>query len=280
MREHNDTLSSRDYARLCDLIYAEAGIHLGSERRTMLESRIKRRLRALEIPNFDQYCKYLFTPEPRSEEIVPLIDVVTTNKTDFFREPRHFDFLFEQVLPKATRTSESRPFTVWSAGCSSGEEPYTLAILLSEYRQRHPGFRFRVLATDISTAMLSRAECGIYSAELAEQVPEVLRRKYFLRSRNPQAGRVRVVPELRSAISFRRLNLLEDEFDIDDSFDVIFLRNVMIYFDRGTKVRILNRLAGHLCSHGFLFVGHAETLHGLVVPFTPVAPSTYRKSHA
>lgn len=279
MGHHEDTLSARDYARLCDLIHTETGIHLGSERRTMLESRIKRRLKALDLPSFSQYCQYLFTPGLRRDEMVPLIDAVTTNKTDFFREPRHFDFLLHQVLPVMHASLTSRPFIVWSAGCSSGEEPYTLAILLSEYAQAHPGFRFRILATDISTAMLSRAELGIYGEDLVEPVPRALRHKYFLRSRDAQAARVRVAPELRRLITFRRLNLLDSDFQISEPVDAIFFRNVMIYFDCSTKERILGRLADYLAPGGFLFVGHAETLHGMQVPFVPMAPSTYKKAY-
>ena len=178
MRAHDEVISTRDYTRLCDLIYDKAGIRLGTEKKTMLEVRIKRRLKALELRSYGQYCDYLFGHQGLKEELVPLIDVVTTNKTDFFREPKHFDFLVETALPELTaRDGGGRPLLIWSAGCSSGEEPYTLAMVLSEYGLTHPGFRFRILATDISTNVLAKAEMGVYSSDVVGPVPPALKAK-------------------------------------------------------------------------------------------------------
>jgi chemotaxis protein methyltransferase CheR len=190
MGSHEECISSRDYVRLCDLIYSEAGIHLGSEKRTMLEVRVKRRLRALDLSSYAEYCDYLFGHNGLKEELVPLIDVVTTNKTDFFREPGHFTFLAAKALPEMTARNGNQ-LLVWSAGCSTGEEPYTLAIVLSEYAQTHPGFRFRILATDISTTVLEKAEFGVYADEVVSPVPPALKRKYFMRSRDRDSNRVR-----------------------------------------------------------------------------------------
>ncbi len=163
MSNHEETLSGRDFNRLSAFICQEAGIRLGPEKKTMLEARLKRRLRSLNLESYSRYCEYLFTPAGRREEMVPFIDVVTTNKTDFFREPGHFTFLAGQALPEMAARAEGRPLLVWSAGCSSGEEPYTLAMVLSEYAETHPGFRFRILATDISTQVLEKAQLGIYT---------------------------------------------------------------------------------------------------------------------
>lgn len=281
MSNHEEYLSSRDYARVCELVYAEAGIRLGSEKKTMLEGRIRRRLKALDLSSYGEYCDYLFGDQGLKEEIVPLIDVVTTNKTDFFREPRHFDFLVERALPELqSLNGGGRPLLVWSAGCSTGEEPYTLAIVLSEYALTHPGFRFRILATDISTTVLAKAEMGVYTRDVAGPVPSALQRKYFMRSRDPHSDRVRVTPELRQTIEFRRLNFMDSHYGLSERADAIFCRNVIIYFDRPTQERILKKLSHNLVPSGYMFVGHAETLHDMNLPLAPVAPALYRRVDA
>jgi chemotaxis protein methyltransferase CheR len=277
MSARDESISGKDYARLCALIYAEAGINLGAERKTMLEVRIKRRLKILNLHSYSEYCDYLFGHAGLKNEISPLIDVVTTNKTDFFREPGHFDFLAEKALPELAERNAGRQFLIWSAGCSTGEEPYTMAIVLSEYAQAHPGFRFRILATDISSIVLAKAELGVYSNEVVSPVQPVLRRKYFMRSRKPGSEQVRVVPELRRTIEFRRLNFMDADYGLAEKADAIFCRNVIIYFDRPTQQRILLKLANCLLPGGYLFVGHAETLHDMNLPITPVAPALYRR---
>jgi chemotaxis protein methyltransferase CheR len=279
MSAHDESISTRDYTRLCNLIYDKAGIRLGTEKKTMLEVRIKRRLKALELSSYGQYCDYLFGHQGLKEELVSLIDVVTTNKTDFFREPKHFNFLVETALPELTaRDGGGRPLLIWSAGCSSGEEPYTLAMVLSEYGQTHPGFRFRILATDISTNVLAKAEMGVYSSDVVDPVPPALKRKYLMGSRDPGSGKVRVVPELRRLIEFRRLNFMDADYRLTEKADAIFCRNVIIYFDRATQEKVLQRLSKHLAPRGYMFVGHAETLHDMDLPLTPVAPALYRKA--
>jgi chemotaxis protein methyltransferase CheR len=277
MSVHEESISGRDYARLRELIYAEAGINLGTERKTMLEARIKRRLKILNFRSYSEYCDYLFGHEGLKNEITHLIDVVTTNKTDFFREAGHFDFLVEKALPELSERNGGRQFAIWSAGCSTGEEPYTMAIVLSEYALAHPGFRFRVLASDISTTVLVKAEQGVYTNDIVAPVQPVLRRKYFMRSREPGSEQVRVVPELRRSIEFRRLNFMEDDYGVPEKVDAIFCRNVIIYFDRATQERILLKLARCLLPGGYLFVGHAETLHDMNLPLVPVAPALYRR---
>ena len=278
MSAHEEYLSTRDFGRLCDLIYDKAGIRLGSEKKTMLEVRIKRRLKALALRSYSEYCDYLFAHQGLKEELVPLIDVVTTNKTDFFREPGHFNYLVEKALPELTaRNATGRPLLVWSAGCSSGEEPYTLAMVLSEYAVTHPGFRFRILATDISTHVLEKAELAVYATDVVRPVPAALRKKYLMTSRAPGSSRVRVVPELRRLVEFRRLNFMNADYAISEKADAIFCRNVIIYFDRQTQEQVLGKLARRLVPRGYLFVGHAETLHDMDLPLTPVAPALYRR---
>jgi chemotaxis protein methyltransferase CheR len=281
MSSRDENLSSRDYARLCELIYAEAGIHLGDGKMIMLEGRIRRRLKALELQSYGQYCDYLFGPRGIKEEIVHLIDVVTTNKTDFFREAEHFNFLVSTALPDLTKCNRGgRPLLIWSAGCSTGEEPYTLAIVLSEYAETHPDFSFRILATDISTTVLAKAETGVYATNDVAPVSPVLRKKYFMHSRQPGSNQVRVAPELRQLVEFRRLNFMDSDYGVLETVDAVFCRNVIIYFDRPTQERILGRLAQSLAPGGYLFVGHSETLQHMNLPLRPVAPALYRRTNA
>jgi chemotaxis protein methyltransferase CheR len=281
MNAHDESISAKDYTRLCDLIYAEAGIHLNLEKKTMLEARVKRRLKILDIETYSLYCDYLFGHKGLRDEISHLIDVVTTNKTDFFREPKHFEYLTAKALPElASHDHSGKPLLIWSAGCSTGEEPYTLAIVLSEYALTHPGFRFRILATDISTLVLAKADRGVYTTDVVAPVSSALKLKYFMRSKDRASNQVRVTPELRRAIEFRRLNFMDTDYGVTEKVDAIFCRNVIIYFDRPTQQRILNRLASYLSPDGYMFVGHAETLHDMNLPLRPVAPALYRRDDA
>ena len=276
MSMHEDQLASRDFARLTAFVYSETGIRLGPEKKTMLEGRLRKRLSELQIASYKNYCDYLFGPDGLRDEKIRFIDVVTTNKTDFFREPKHFDYLV-QALPEMTARAIGQPLLLWSAGCSSGEEPYTLAMVLSDYAETHAGFRFRILATDISTKVLELAQLAVYSTDTVEPVPPPMRRKYLLRSREVNADRVRIVPELRRLIEFRRLNFMDSDYGVDERADAIFCRNVIIYFDRPTQENILRKLTNHLKPGGFLFVGHSETLHDMNLPVEALGPALYRR---
>jgi chemotaxis protein methyltransferase CheR len=278
MNDREQVISSSDFTRLRRLIYDETGITLSTAKQTMLEGRIRRRLKALAIESYREYCGYLFSEGGREEELVHLIDAVTTNKTDFFREPRHFDFLLSRAVPAhVAEIGNRRPFLVWSAGCSSGEEPYTLAMVLSEYGRMHAGFSFRILATDVSTSVLEKAVRGVYSTDAVRPVGQELRTRYLMRGRERDCARVRVVPELRRLIEFRRLNFMDAEYGIEDQFDAVFCRNVIIYFDRPTQQGILGKITRCLRPGGHLFMGHSETLHQLDLPVAPVAPALYRR---
>jgi chemotaxis protein methyltransferase CheR len=264
-------LSSRDFTRLKQFIYTECGINLTDAKRTMLEARLQKRLKQLSIPTFSQYCDYLFSKEGQDDELTHMIDQVTTNKTDFFREPAHFDYLTRKVLPEITLTQRS--VTVWSAGCSSGEEPYTLAMVLKEY-----GCDFMVLATDISTKVLDKAQRAVYDGEQVAPIPDAFKKKYLLKSKNPAQKLYRVIPELREHVRFRRLNFMEGDFGFREPMDVIFCRNVIIYFDKPTQERLLNKFCNYLSPKGYIFMGHSETLLGMDVPLVPVAPTVYRRA--
>lgn len=273
-------LSEKDFLRLSRFIHSECGIKMPVPKKVMLEARLKKRLRGLALDSFEEYCDFLFSPEGMEQERVALINVVTTNKTDFFREPRHFEYLVRSALPELKRlhgASSRRTISVWSAGCSTGEEPYTLAMVLSEFSEGTPGFNYSLLATDISTAVLEKAVLGIYKEERVETVPPELKKKYLMRSKDREKGLVRVVPELRSVVKFRRLNFIESDFGMRELQDVIFCRNVIIYFDRPTQEAVLMRLCRHLHPGGYLFMGHSETLTSLDLPLVSVGPMVYRK---
>jgi chemotaxis protein methyltransferase CheR len=274
-----DIISNSDFARLRSLIYAQSGIILTPDKKTMLELRIKRRLRNLKLDSFTVYCDYLFGAQGQKEEIVHLLDVVSTNKTDYFREPDHFDFLVKKAIPELmARNDSGRELLIWSAGCSTGEEPYTLAMVLQEYGVSHSGFCFRILATDLSNTVLEKAERGVFDCEVVRPVPPDMLQKYFMRSRDRDSNVTRVVPELRRLIEFRRLNFMDSDFGLSQKADVIFCRNVIIYFDRSTQEKIMQKLASQLVTGGYFFVGHSETLHDMDLPLTAIAPALYRKT--
>jgi len=275
-------LSPRDFARMSKLIYDECGIKMPDVKKTMLEARLAKRLRGLGLHSFDDYCDYLFSREGMEQELVLMIDLVTTNKTDFFREPAHFDYMLQSVLPEWVGGGEGvsgRKLKVWSAGCSTGEEPYTLAMILNEFAEEHPGFDYRILATDICNGVLEKAIQAVYDEERIAPVPQHLKRKYLLRSKERTSGLVRIVPELREKVRFRRLNFMDNDFGIHETVDIIFCRNVVIYFDRPTQERLLNKFCAHLASDGYIFMGHSETLNGLDVPLVMVHPTIYRKNN-
>lgn len=281
MKRFDARLTDRDFARFSRLVYEQCGIKLPPHKRSMLEARLRKRLRALELHTFEDYAELIFARGETTEELVKLIDVVTTNKTDFFREPAHFDYLVKSALPFLVTTfgaGINQPLRVWSAGCSTGKEPYTLAMVLKEYQSGLADFRFDILGTDISTDVLEKAVQGVYAAVKAEPIPAPLKKKYLLRAKNPESRTVRICPELRALVRFTRLNFMDDDFGLREPFDVIFCRNVIIYFDRPTQERLLTKLVHHLETGRYIFLGHSETLLGLNLPLKQMAPSVYRRT--
>jgi chemotaxis protein methyltransferase CheR len=273
-------MSEQEFRRFSSFVYRVCGIKMPHSKKTMLEARLQKRLRVLGLTSFGEYAAYLFSSEGQDRELPDMIDVVTTNKTEFFREPAHFDYLVGSALPQLMENSRSGPcrsIAVWSAGCSSGEEAYTLAMVLSEFAEQVPDFRFDILATDISTKVLDTARLAIYEERVVEQVPTSLRHKYFLRSKDKTRRHVRVAPHLRSRVCFERINFMEEEYGVAKAMDIIFCRNVIIYFDKETQQGFLRRLCDHLVPGGYLFLGHSETLSGLDVPLVQTASTIYRK---
>lgn len=269
-------MTAKEFKRLSEFVHNECGIKLPPSKKVMVEARLQKRLRTLGMPGYRQYYEYLFSPSGLEAELVHLIDVITTNTTEFFREPRHFEILTQDVLPGWRTAHPGRTFRMWSAGCSTGEEPYTLAIVLSEFASAAQGFRFSILATDISTRVLALAQNGIYPEDRVGKLSLELKRRYLLRSKDKTQRLVRLAPEVRRLVEFRRLNFMEP-FSFAEPMDTIFCRNVMIYFDRTTQEGLLRKFCSQLRSGGHLFIGHSESLTGMDLPLRQHAPTVYRK---
>ncbi|MCP4754599.1 MAG: protein-glutamate O-methyltransferase [Proteobacteria bacterium] len=276
------SLLKDDFFRLSEFIHAEYGIKMPPVKKTLLESRLQKRLRKLEIRSFKEYCNYLFSPEGRDYEIPHFIDKITTNKTDFFREADHFEYLVESVVPEMIRSWKGIPknLKVWSAGCSTGEEPYTLAMVLKEFADKTMGVKpnISILATDISMEVLRTAKRAVYHEMRVAPVPMTMRKKYLLRSRDKSQKVVRIAPELRKLVQFGRLNFMDRDFGFKSPMDIVFCRNVVIYFDKHTQQDILSRLCRHLVPGGYFFQGHSESVQGMDLPLEQVQPTIYRKT--
>lgn len=262
-------LKPSEFQKISDLVYRTCGISLKQGKEALVRARLMKRLRSLGIQRVDEYLDYLEN-DPHGREMGCLIDVMTTNKTSFFRESDHFAFLRETVLPALSGPR----LRVWSAACSSGEEPYTLAMVLREHLEGVDRRDVRILATDISRRMLEKAGRGVYPREAADEVTLPAYRKYF--TPLGRSGEVRVTAEVRSLVQFAYLNLLEP-WPMKGRFHVIFCRNVMIYFDRPTQQELINRFYGVLDEGGYLFVGHSEGLSAITHRFHYVRPAVYRK---
>lgn len=257
-------LSDRHFRSISEFIEAQVGIKLPAGKRLMLEGRLQKRVRALNYSDLNEYVDRLFDGGKLDTELVHLIDCVTTNKTDFFREPAHFDFLKETAVPEllGARGRGSQGLKIWSSACSTGMEAYTTAIVLDDMVKSGSRFQFRVLGTDISTQVLRQAEAGIYTREMIAPVPPELAKRYFLSARDKSRAEVRVIPELRRLTHFMRMNLMDQAYPVDRDVDIIFCRNVLIYFDKQTQRRVVDRLCTHLRPGGYLMVGHSESMIG------------------
>lgn len=270
-------LSARGFTRLAGYITDELGIKMPESKLSMIQSRLVRRVRELGLRSLEDYADYFFS-SGQIEEREHLINAITTNKTDFFREPEHFQFLVDTVLPAraGARTYDHACIRMWSAACSSGEEPYTLAMVLSQFALERPNLEFAILATDISSRMLQKARNAIYAEEQVVPVPGEMRKRYLMRSKT-EPHLVRIVPQLRQKVCFHLLNFMAADYSIESTFDVIFLRNVLIYFDKRTQEAVVKKVCRYLEPGGYLFVGHSESLSELEVPVTRVRTSIYQR---
>lgn len=263
-------LSPTQFARITELLYDHSGIRMREGKEGLVRARLAKRLRLLGLPDFDAYLSHVET-EPSRGEFAEMIDALTTNKTSFLREASHFDFLRDEVFP-----SLNGSVRLWSAGCSSGEEPYTLAMLLNESYSNAASRDVRILATDISHRVLAAAKAGRYSTEIMADVPEAWLKRYWTRRSDASRDVFEAGPALRRMVHFAKLNLME-KWPMQGPFDAILCRNVMIYFDKGTQQRLVERYHALLKPGGFLFVGHSESLTGLTHRFRYVQPAVYVK---
>ncbi len=272
-----DELSDKDFKRLAQLIQDYSGIKMPLTKRGMLEGRLRRRLRAARVDTLDEYCRFLFDRNGLDSELVQLMDAVTTNKTDFFREPAHFQFMQSYAVPLLAQSGR-REIKVWSAACSIGAEPYTIAMVLEECRRAGLRMDYSILCTDLCTEVLAQGLAGRFQEAMIEPVDAELRRRYVLRARDPRADEVRMSPRLRAKLRFARLNLMDESYPVDRDMDLIFCRNILIYFDRPTQTKVLRRLSDHLRPGGFLFIGHSESMAGLDLPVTQIANTVFQRS--
>jgi chemotaxis protein methyltransferase CheR len=271
-----DQISARNFERMAAYIYDYSGIKMPSSKRTMLEGRLRRRLRSTGHPTFDDYCDYLFKEDGLEAESVFLIDAVTTNKTDFFREPRHFDYMTSHVLPEF-KAAGTRRIRAWSAACSMGAEPYTMAMVMQKFADEQGGPDYQILGTDLSTDVLETALRGVYPTEMLTPVPADMRR-WVMTARDGGRREGRIHPSLRAKLSLARVNLMDETYAVGDPFDMIMCRNVMIYFDKQTQAKVLKRLCDRLKRGGYLFIGHSESITGIELPLVTVANTIFRKT--
>lgn len=276
-------LSERHFRSIAAVIEGRVGIRLPLTKRTMVEGRLRKRVRALGLRDLNDYAAHLFERDHLQDELVHLIDCVTTNKTDFFREPSHFEFLRNVAVPALITAQRRKPahLKVWSAACSTGPEVYTLAMVLQDMVAAGAAMRFSILGTDISTEALQEARAAIYPRAVVEPVPAGMRQRYVMCALDPARDVARIVPELRRTTQFARLNLMDESYPFDRDVDVIFCRNVLIYFDKSTQQAVISRLTSHLRPGGYLLLGHSESMAGSGVPgLRQVLPTIFRADPA
>jgi len=275
VRRQEYPFSDAEYDELRQLIESRVGIALSAGKRDLVYSRVSRRLRARKLKSFEQYLLLLRRGD--EEELAELVNAMTTNVTQFFREEHHFNYLREKFLPEIlSRPPSDKTIRIWSAGCSSGEEPYSIAVVMAEFLADHPGWTVSIWATDVDGAVLRQAEEGVYAMDRLKHVSRDRLRRFFLRGSGPNEGKARVGHELRSLVKFEKLNLIEP-WSKKVRFDAIFCRNVIIYFDRAHKSQVVNEFADTLVPAGHLFLGHSESMHGLSDQYRLLGQTVYRK---
>ncbi len=270
-------ITNKEFALFQKLIYKEAGIYLAEVKKALLQGRLNRRIRELGLKSFGEYYKLVIGGD--ESERIRLLDAISTNETHFFREPQHFDLLEQRVFPEwkeqEARGMRTRWIRVWSAACSTGEEPYSLAMILLKHFPPSGGWGFEILATDINTQVLEKAKAGLWPIDKSSEIPKNYLKSYMLKGTRKQEGKMKAGLEISAPIRFERVNLSEDVYPIAGKFDLIFCRNVLIYFDVESKSHVVDRLVNHLASAGHLFIGHSETLNSLTQRVMSVSPTVY-----
>jgi len=273
--EHEALLTDRDLGQIVRLVYDRSGITLHEGKRSLVTARLQKRLRAHGHRTFAEYLRHVES-DAAGDELTELLDAIATNHTYFFREEQHFEMLQQKVVPEWRAAGGAGPFKVWSAACSTGEEPYTIAMTL---RDLSPAPEFTIAASDLSTKALRAAKSAVYKLASVESLPREVLRRHFERGMGEQQGLVRVGAEARRHVSFKNLNLLEIA-DLGERYDVVFCRNVMIYFDKSVQQRVVQMLERHIKPGGYLFISHAESLNGVTHRLRWIAPAVYRKEAA
>ena len=276
-------ISDELFLKIGKMITERYGIKMPPEKKVMFQARLQRRLHELDIHSFDDYAAKLFDGHNGLDEFAALADFISTNKTEFFREKEHFNFLNETIIPEFINSSKSNPFPqlkVWSAGCSSGQEAYSIGIQIEE-SMRISGIRFNysILATDISNKMLKLAKEAIYPMLQVDQLIVELKHRYFLKSKDSSNAKVKVIKEIREKVKVAHMNLMDGSYPFDRQFDVVFLRNTLIYFDPAVQLKVLTKVLNVLKTGGYLLIGHSESLINLNLPIKSVAPSVYIKTN-
>ena len=269
-------MDAESFERLSSFVTRDYGIKLPSTKKSMLESRLNKKVRALGLNSYKEFLDYIFSDEGKQGELYHVVDLITTNKTDFFREADHFHFLSKEFLGKYKAETGRNNIKIWSAGCSSGEEPYTIVMAMEEYKKNNLDTTYSLLASDVSTRVIQTAFQGIYDIDKIDPVPLELKRNYFLRSKsNPKL--VRVKPQFRKKVQFKRINFMDNHYGVSKAeYDIIFCRNVLIYFDKPTQERVINKFCSHLKPGGLLFLGHSESIIGMNLPLRQIRPTVYR----
>ena len=269
-------LTDAEFNQLSQLVYQHAGIHLPPQKKELVRSRLTKFLRSRRLASFQEYYRQVLD-DSSGLELINLLDAISTNMTAFWREPKHFEFLGQELLPALRQKCKGQPqWRLWSAGCSSGEEPYTMAMVLMNAVQGQELSGVKIYASDINTQVLNQAQRGIYPLARVEPLSQEWRRRYFQKGVNQWEGYVRVKSEVKKLVEFFRFNLMEP-FPFKEEFDVIFCRNVMIYFEKATQTELVNKFYNCLKPNGFLFIGHSESLCNISHQFAYVKPTIYRK---
>jgi chemotaxis protein methyltransferase CheR len=279
-RVANVKLLMEDFNIIAKFIHSKLGIQMPVSKKSMIETRLKKRLYLLKLDSYSKYCDFLFSKKGMGQELHHFIDVITTNKTDFFREPKHFDFIAKEAIPELIKSwggADKKKLKVWSTACSRGDEPYTISMVLNDLSEKYQGFDYSIVATDISRNIIDFAVKGVYDESIIEPVPYEMRKKYLLRSKDKKKKLIRICPDLRRKVNFRQLNLISKSFGFNHKMDIIFCRNVIIYFDKETTDKLILRLCNQLKKGGFLFMGHSEILDVRSLPLVLVASTVYKK---
>jgi len=266
--------SAKDFKYISDVIADRTGIVLSEAKHDMVYSRLSRRLRELKLSEFSQYLGLI--KSGNEEEILAFTNAITTNLTSFFREKHHFEYLRSKVLPELKRTKTDRRIRVWSAGCSSGEEPYSVAMTIRDVFPRLDGWDIKILATDLDTNMVQTASDGVYTEERVAGLDKAHLKKWVNRGKGEHEGKIRMSQELRDMITFKQLNLM-DEWPISGPFDFMFCRNVVIYFNKDTQRELFERYANLVADDGHLFIGHSESLNKVSTRFDLIGQTIYKK---